>query len=141
MRREKENMTTKTAAHLNALRSATRKVIVPTPDEAFYRANFGRIGKECFAAIERCKDAAVEQEIRDAARERRIADVGFSVDPYQAAGYIQTRDGAQRLAYQMAYPEMCAIAGRFNAATMARYEAYRLACEQGVAVPPEENGE
>ena len=88
--------------------------------------------KEFFAAIAAAAPEAIAREISAAARERRTADVNFPVYP----GYFELGKGAHRIAYELAMPEMQAIADRYNAATEAEYEAYRLACEQRVAVPP-----
>jgi hypothetical protein len=130
-------MTQKTAEHLDYLLLRMQaKATVPTLDQARNRTLFRAIKDEYFAAIDSCVPEAIAREISDAARERRATSVAIHRDTSHPSGYIEVRSKAHAIAYELAIPAMQAIADRYNASTLAEYEAYRLACEQGVAVPP-----
>jgi hypothetical protein len=137
-------MNAKTAAHLDhLLRASQAKARVSAlPDGSRYQyvKMHPDIAAACFAAIDRQRERATALEIQAAAKERRQTDMGW--DPWSAkTGNYIGMDTVQERAYGLALPEMQAIAEAHNAAALERYEAYRLACEQGVAVPPAEERE
>ena len=72
-------------------------------------------------------------EVMAAARERRPAVV-YTERRLFADG--ADRRGGAKYAEELADAEIEAIIARHNTMTSARYEAYRIACEQGLAVVP-----
>jgi hypothetical protein len=87
--------------------------------------------------------AAMAQEISAAAAERRIA---HCFNPMESSTHkdsaiswwLPNRNNAGRIAVDMANPEINALIEADNARRKAEYERYRIACEQGVAVPPQD---
>lgn len=82
---------------------------------------------------------AIEEEIQAAARERRRADT-YTGGPGESLifwGQVNGHNnGAGGVALRLAMPRILAEIQRLNDKAEADYENYRLACEQGVAVPP-----
>ena len=140
-------MTKEVAERLNSLRAAS----VP----AVLRADIGTLDG-AYSLVIRCIDivashypAAIDQEIRLAAAERRSAIVSTeSISRYslthgaicgmERQGDVQRPLPVCRLAIALALPELEAAVGADNAARLAAYEQYRVLCEQGVALPPSE---
>jgi len=92
------------------------------------------------AILDRHAPAAQAAEIRAAAQERRNAStmryrLNF-VDDYPTAFVTCYEGGLGPILASMAKPELEAAVAAENARTCAEYEAYRMACAQGVAVPP-----
>ncbi len=74
---------------------------------------------------------AIDFEIQTAARERRRADL-----THNTAWYYMGSNGVGTTMRRLAWPEVKAMVETDNKIRMDAYEAYRLLCEQGVALPP-----
>jgi len=95
-------------------------------------AEIVRIVDGIYAGVEAI---AVEREIVAAATERREAHL-VVLDFWHSGAH---RDGATKIALDLARPRIEEYLQSLNAEHAARYERYRLACEQGIAVAPEED--
>jgi hypothetical protein len=89
---------------------------------------------------ESCTDEATRQEIISAAKEKRLAsDCYITWATSHHAGSmikgIPWQDTARR--WEIAKPQIQALIDSYNTKTLSAYETYRIACEQGVAVPPQ----
>ena len=131
-------MNTKTADHYNVLlRNA--KPVTHTPG-GYVDAPQG-LRTKIRTIVASYTDEAQRREIIAAAGESRPAHVCFGVDLTEqsedgVAGYRRAYPlGAAR--WELARPEIDAAIAAHNAATRAAFETYRLACAQGVAVPPQ----
>lgn len=87
---------------------------------------------------DRNREQAQQAEIRAAASERREA-AGFACgichrDAHSVAWHPY--GGFAQILFAICEPEIEMAIRRDNGRRLAEYEAYRLACEQGVAVPP-----
>lgn len=87
--------------------------------------------------LSRHSAAAIAQEIRTAAAEDRPAIMNVPKN-WQ---YLTADIGSSMFLLAAARPEAEAIVARMNADRLAKYTAYRLACAQGVAVPPPSESE
>ena len=134
-------MTDATAHHLNRLRLLSRPIESSTnggwpdftcPDDI--RDNVAGIAN---AILVRHRPAAQAAEIRAAAKEGRIAETTAAAFVRDVYG-VRIRDtGLVRALWGIAKDEVLAAFAADNARRLAEYEAYRIACEQGVAVPPQ----
>ena len=138
-------MTKKVAEKLNQLLAASAPVIItPTLEHEQYYAGLvygpapASLLVEIGGAIESCRPQGIADEISAAATERRRANVQSSFEFDAKTGRACFYEGAARRTLILAKPLIEAILARHNADTLARYEAYRLACEQRVAVEPGE---
>lgn len=91
------------------------------------------IRDEINAAFAAIYPLALEAEIRAAAAERRECSF-VEVRKFFMDG--NDRKGAAAIAASMIAQVVIDAPKRYNDAAETRYEAYRLACEQGVAVAP-----
>lgn len=136
-------MNIETAKRLNTLRTQAQPITPSDPSArsvaayslaAQTQAHFAALVEPIFA---RHEAAAIEQEIRDA------ASAGRAAETYRASNF---HDGTEMTAvpnygytptlWRIAGPEVAAAITADNEARAARYESYRRACEQGVAIPP-----
>ena len=158
-------MTKETATHLNTLRARAHTPIILQSDGRGYRivgasrhpaADYGTEIDDLLAYVETLHvmvaPQAIEQEIRRAASERRDADTytgevlsrdddGEPIGGYGLLYWGQVNghaDHAGGIALALVMDQIVAEIARHNQMAHDRYEAYRLACEQGVAVPPAE---
>lgn len=88
---------------------------------------------------QRHKDAAQAEEIRAAARERREASGYARGIGHESPNAVAWHPGGGYglILLTMCRPEIDAVIAADNARRLAEYEAYRAACEQGVAVEPQ----
>lgn len=149
-------MTTDTARHLNALRDTARPIVRVTGDDippaasayaesgaAIYHCGgleWAQVAHLLNPILHRHDAAAQAAEIREAAAERREARTR-----YCGCGHACGSDyahgpwgGCAAHVWALAEGEVEAAIAADNARRLAEYEAYRLACEQGVAVPPQQ---
>lgn len=141
-------MNRKTAERLNLLLRASEPVVlnelnVPTGDVLLCNGDASNLADKLWAALKPILESSVPivtaAEIRDAAANRRHADVlHVEFGPYN---WRQRRESGIPWAFTAKLwahcrPQIQAAIDADNAARMAEYEAYRVACEQGVAVPP-----
>jgi hypothetical protein len=124
-------MNKQTANHLNALlKKRDFKATVPTEAyQLFHPATAAKFRD----AINSALPEALAREIQAAARERREAHLA---NPLGEDAKYYASSPILHIAAEIARPQMQAIAGAYNATTEAEYEAYRIACEQRIAVPP-----
>lgn len=139
-------MNVQTAEHLNYLRDRARPVelssnCVPTGDVLFTHGQVSAIAQSLSATIDNIlaanESAIVAAEIRDAAHERREASVlHVAFSPYWWHSHDEIPWDFTRRLWIACRPQIEAAIAADNAVREAEYEAYRLACEQGVAIPP-----
>jgi hypothetical protein len=132
-------MNAATARHLSML-LARSKPIIRDGDKWHHSSLSWDYIRDIIKPIETANDAAAQaEEIRAAARERRdcshfACGIGHSspnmVEWHQYGGY-------SRILLGLCSDQIDAAIAADNARRLAEYEAYRAACEQGVAVPPE----
>lgn len=121
-------MNEKTAGHLNYLhREAEPTILKRGP--AGVDVTRGSLTKAIKAVGKRHMDDAIAEEIRRAATEKRKADVYGSYT-------LNAQHNDEAIATDLGWDEMVAVVGADNTRRELEYEAYRLACSQGVAVPP-----
>lgn len=138
-------MTIKVAKHMNHLLSESKLVhaltvrgdgcvlyVGKSNHNSPVPADATEVHRQCVMAITDLLPAARHDTIARAATERKMAGVADIRDGYS---WDQTPDVL--LACERAQPVIRAILEESNRARTAVYEAYRLACEQGVAVPPQ----
>jgi hypothetical protein len=132
-------MNNKTLIKLNLLYENSRPVILhnggyiegPVPDELWKKMKEIEIS---------CSDEATRQEIINAATKKRIASNCYTTwaerdrAGSKASGIYWT-DTLKR--WKIAIPQIQALINTHNAKTLSEYETYRIACEQGIAVPPQ----
>lgn len=138
-------MNTKTAGHLNKLRSLAQPVVLR--DGILIDGPITAELKAAIAAIEQGATAeAVRREIVAAATERRDADTNmpdWAADGWCWAGSQSGRSAvsipwkATAARWGLIVDVVRAVLVAHNEATAATYEAYRVACAQGVAVAPQ----
>jgi len=122
-------MTEQTGEHLNYLTRRARPVTGPTLGQHLP----AELDAACWAVMTTMLPEAIADEIADAARERREADLKRP----DMWGWLQgTQYPLVRRAFELARPQLEALVAAHNARTVREYEAYRVACEQRVAVPP-----
>lgn len=82
--------------------------------------------------------AAQAEEVRAAARERRCASNHYCGIGHKSPHSVEWHPygGFSLILLDMCLPEIRAAVAADNSRRLAEYEAYRLACEQGVALPP-----
>ncbi len=145
-------MNKKTAEHLNRLQDLSAPVKftdrnVPKGSVLWDGSSVSdvanRLEKRIAAIIEAQIPAETAAEIREAAAERRTADVlhvVFHVYDWRRCDAIPWYF-TKRL-WAACRSQIAEVIKADNEARLAEYEAYRKACEQGVAVPPatEEKG-
>lgn len=138
-------MNAATANHLSALRTAAEPIVDLGPDERHacrYRAGGDRIWGYVVSLMEpifaRHDAAAQAAHIRAAAAANDSASswrhTNHHIDPDTAG--LDVSSGFGKELWELARGEVEAAIAADNAVRAATYEAYRLACEQGVAVPP-----
>jgi hypothetical protein len=143
-----KQMNNRTAQHLNELLRRTSKPITLELEKA---GDYGlRLAggsdaeiSAIYAYIEACRvrvePQATAEEIRNAAAQHRIADIytGDTEESLTYWGQVNNHHAhAGGIALRLCIDEIRAEITRLNAAAAEQYEAYRIACEQGVAVPP-----
>jgi hypothetical protein len=127
-------MNAKTANRLNALLYEAKPIPRPLPDD--YEIPLKDLTRPLVLAA---MQQAQREEIIAAAKQKRQAWADELCDPncgYQNISRFS--DSVARRAYLIALPAIQAVIEADNARRVAKYEAYRVACEQGVAVPPAE---
>lgn len=134
-------MNTKTAEKLNELRNAA----VPVTHNA--RGHIlGPVPPSLWESIGQAEQAAnpemVRREIIAAAKEKREANVnapdwGNSYWAGQISASNSIPWAATKARWEIARPVIDALIATHNVASTNAYETYRIACEQGVAVPPQ----
>jgi hypothetical protein len=137
-------MNTETAKYLNKLLKQAVPVTLQTkPEGILLYPHNAEIADRIGVIVESHVTQALIEEIQDAAKERRAVNTHASYVFY--CGLSGLESGCSKLicsalsyrAHKLALPEIEAVLAAHNAATLAAYESYRLACEQGVAVPPQ----
>lgn len=144
-------MTERVANKLNALRIAANNPIkLKGRFEDGFNLDTHRCRKEDELAIleyiEACRarvaPAAIHEEIMRAAKDGRLADTytaGESGCSLMYWGLVNGHyKGAGGIAWTLVRPDVEREIDRLNTLREMEYEAYRLACEQGVAVEPAE---
>jgi hypothetical protein len=136
-------MNQETARHLNALRAAAAEVTFEV-EEVRLELNGPHTPALCRqieAAVNAMGPEAQRQEIVEAASERTEAGVAYDtmIGSNWVGDYACLRGRVGYRAALLAREQIVAIISAHNAATASAYEAYRLACEQGVAVPPQDD--
>lgn len=143
-------MTVKTAEKYNALLKRTQKplTITRTGDGYGYDHMTGGTNAELRALdnyIDACRDRvaadAIAEDLRNAAAHSRPADPFIHSDPGVLIGFAQQNghdSGAAGIALRMVKADIDNEIARLNAVAIDRFEAYRTACAQGVAIPPVE---
>ena len=141
-------MTAQTAIHLNDLhRRANNPLVLQATTGPEMNVTGGttteRLNILTYVEAARIRVApeAIETEIRRAATERRQADTYTGDDSHSLVYWGQLNGHARHaggIALALVIEDIRHEIDRLNTAATARYEAYRLACEQGVAVPPAE---
>lgn len=139
-------MNKKTAKHLNLLRDLATPITRHDPKDcdgpddalAYFRwLNCEDLSRVVSRVYETHDAAALAAEIRAAAKDRREALVHRPSNCHHKSGEICIRSyGYGGTIWAMSEAEIVAAFEADNARRLAEYEAYRLACEQGVAVPP-----
>lgn len=139
------------AKHLNRLLYLRNQLVIP-PSAACGQVHFAgnlrhqdqglqaiqdRLEAEACQLIEAKFNACLEAEIRAAAAESREVKGWKPINP-SSRQWTWNGNLAGHAAYDAALPGIQALCEASNAERVARYEAYRIACEQGVAVPPME---
>jgi cobalamin biosynthesis Mg chelatase CobN len=137
-------MTTKTAKHLNALLYRVNDPVKITHENGYQAeikgqntAAVNEISSAAISAAQRALPVAQREEIVEAARTRRAAVLRAEIK-HLCAYEHENGSTVYAGAIMLALPEIQAMIDRVNAADRAAYENYRIACEQGVAVPPAE---
>jgi len=133
-------MNAKTARHLNALLSATMQPLrIQSHDWVLAGDGVHKLRPWLDAEIARLTPAAIEMEIRRAAEERRAhvaAPVIDDVNTTNIMYVLSSSQGVGKILRDLILPGLQVEIARRNTSAIAQYEAYRLACAQGVAVPP-----
>lgn len=128
------------ADHLNDLLKKAQPVKLSEDGQRVYDGDATRCAELRDAASKLAqanRRAADMAEIVNAAKERRPADLyAPAYDAVEAnnVGYI--RWAHTRRLHVAVQDQVVAMIDRSNQAAQEEYERYRLACEQGVAVPP-----
>lgn len=86
--------------------------------------------------IARYQDASVAEEISEAAKEHRLAVVHGPWTGKTNLNMWGYCGGSCVRAFRMALPEIEAYISATNAQRLAKFECYRKACEQGIAIDP-----
>jgi dGTP triphosphohydrolase len=137
-------MNTKTAQHLNELLKQSKPLLltdklIPHGGTEETRLQLQERLQPIFKA---CMPEVIRQEIMEAAKEKRQAETNapeftcFSWEHYRA------RDIPWKLTKRLWWiceDQIRATVKAINASSQCRYEGYRLACEQGVAIPPSDD--
>lgn len=135
-------MTSATARHLSRLLSRATPITLTTPEDDVAHIVCGPLdwqyGRDLIDPVLRRHTAAAQaEEIRAAARERREAYAYASTVTHASTTQCRVyRHGYAAILWEIALPEIEAVIEADNARRLAEYEAYRAACEQGVAIPP-----
>lgn len=145
-------MNRKTAERLNDLAARVErplklsKINASDPSESAVVGGTNDERVAVYALIEaervRCAPAAIAAEIREAAATRRVAKTYTGGADNSLIFWGRVNDNAASAGgkcWAAVKPAIVAEIARLNADAEARYEAYRAACEQGVAVPPAAN--
>lgn len=145
-------MTTQTAEHLIRLRTrATHPIVLherhdhsymivvrtPTGTHTYdrtpqHRADLATIDTLIADAVARLSGEAIRQEIIAAATDQRDPQVTIPAD------ILSATSGAARILRDWVLPTIEQEMRRQNAGAAAEYDAYRYACMQAVAVPPQD---
>ena len=139
-------MNYKTAQYLNELFRRAKPVTILEGTECI-RGGY-LVNQSLLDELERLEqsgnDEMVRQEIVKAAIEHREACInapdwvsGDKCDCYTWMGRPAIPWEATARRWAVVKPRIQAALDAHNAKTMAEYESYRIACEQGVAVPPQ----
>ena len=145
-------MNIKTAHKLNRLLELSRPlalvedyIIGSVDDLGFYNSPTlevagEELAKKCRAVCASYTAQAVREELIDAAKERRTCYVGRDYSNYGHTLYTYTQDKTNINVREVhiALPQLQAIIAADNARRLAEYETYRIAVEQGVAIPEQE---
>lgn len=132
-----------TARHLNQLHKAASPVTLKESSEGIIlQPAPAAIIQQIKAIVGAHDQSALVAEIREAAGERRAAHTHVSFGFFTGLNNLPA--GAAKIlcsdlslrAFRLALPQIRAAIDTYNVATQAAYESYRIACEQGVAVPP-----
>jgi hypothetical protein len=132
-------MNINTLDHLNELRSMAKPVTYSPMDQTI-DGPIPRVLWNELLAIEQSKtDEAIRQIIITAARTKQHGNsdmIDWATPDY--AGYMTHGIpwSSTALRWTLALPQILAAIEAHNQKTLAAYEVYRVACEQGIAVPP-----
>jgi len=139
-------MTNKTTQHMNTLLDQSRPTVPPAIDaesirpyatNCFAVARDVQANRKAFESIILAHmDAAIAEEIRASAAGRTKAVIGTVQVWGEDIIHFSLNGNAVCRAWRMAYPALVAHFAASDKAALDRYEAYRIACAQGVAVPP-----
>lgn len=130
---EKYNELFEGACPLEAEYDAERKQLFVTGPREHAKV----AGIKILVVIDSKRAQATTEALREAAREMEFLDPGWGIYTTGDTRMIHgiTSPIAVR-AYQLAKPEIAALLQGMNKANAEAFEIYRLACAQGVAVPP-----
>jgi hypothetical protein len=132
-------MNNKTAMHLTKLRGLAAPIVRNENIWRHERLGYQYIVKLIEPVQKRYEEQAQAEEIRQAARERRDAGHYYIGVSHVGPGAVRWSDddGLGAILLKLAIDEIDAVVSADNARRLAEYEAYRAACEQGVAIPPQ----
>ncbi len=129
-------MNAKTATKLNELQNAAIPLALVINSRTLCILT-GKVhkstAKAITAALTRVLPATIANRIMYGAKHREFVALPEVVEMSCPMFYWLTSEDT----YKLALPEITAIINQQNTETLNAYETYRLACEQGVAVPPE----
>lgn len=142
-------MNKKTAQHLNSLTRRVRNplsLVKSITDNTYYIEGGEALERDhMFCFIEECRkrveSEAVRREIMAAAKENRLVNTDTGGNQKSLLYWGQVNDnyqGAGGIAFKMVRDDIENEIKRLNTDATNMWEAYRLACEQGVAVPPQD---
>ena len=144
-------MNEKTARRLNRLLAVSRPIILMSSGSSYVIKGFvcgtyydcslddlnmdGSVCilKELDDALMKAVPAVISNRIREAAKNRKGVELPHVRAMHYPLGWITPAD-----VVDAASPMINAILDTHNARTLSNYEVYRTACEQGIAVPPED---
>lgn len=128
-------MNDKTAEHYNKLLKLATPATLNETGDIRLRHDYcrGTLQARANDIMNKYIDAAIAAELAEAASEKREAAV-FIGESYERKTNNPTR--AEKKLWVMAQAEVRAMVEADNARRLEDYERYRLACAQGVAVPP-----
>lgn len=134
-------MNEKTLKHLNKLEKLSHPILL-SPEFSVDPSDQARKLWPALTDVARnYEPEMVRQEIIRAAQTRQQADSCNPSWPYcyaTDARYSAIPWAATKRQWELARAELDAVIAADNAQRLAAYEAYRVACEQGVAVPPQD---
>lgn len=136
----KKSNESRIADHLNDLLKKAQPVKLNTDSQRIYDGDATRCAelRDAASALAQDNRRAVDlAEIANAAAEHRPADLyAPCYDAVEACNWGYIRWPHTKRLHLAVQDQVVAMIARSNQAAQDEYEQYRLACEQGVAVPP-----